>query len=589
MPSREWLRKIRDAKLAKEAAAKREKEAVRRAKRRKLGLPEDPPKRPKTVRGKRGLLQKISEINLDVLGEASELATLFQFIIFLHLHPFDLLRLSWTTKALRNFLMHRKSALHIWRGAFQAVEGLPPCPPELSMPQYARLCFYPHCSFCFSPSVRTVRWACRVRCCAKCAKTQLLGTYVLKYSTPKWKWDGSNDSCPLPWDLLSRQTYLPRVFDPVVLKTDLDKFEATLKTLQTRSQVHEFIHEQTVRCHEIKAHAALCEEWHNGLAKARNRELSDQHKSRQDVLFRKLTELGWGEEIEKLTWYDIIRCPLLRSPRELTDRVWLNIKDEAIDFMQSMKTRRLQDEQRTLRSSRQAIVQQLYEAWVSAHINPTEAVPTVADVCEFEPFSNIISLPAPCDVTHETFASAVASLPAFVHTWRRDTVSFLISMVPGASTVADLHLATTFFHCLVCESPIQYPAILTHSCMARVGAIGDEPDGYETVRWEQCYRSLDCEPWNLGGKKVVFDYTAFQLSRQLISLCGQDHSSVTGDDMDVHPARFICKAYACQHHRYYGGRGEVPVLSWKDTVSHVVKHGGMGHCEHIVPTDNYSA
>ncbi|KAG5651506.1 hypothetical protein H0H81_008400 [Sphagnurus paluster] len=66
----------------------------------------------KTIRGRRGKLQSIMEMPLDILFE-----------IFAHLSPSDLLHLARTAKRLRNTLMHR-SANSVWKKARSYIEVL---------------------------------------------------------------------------------------------------------------------------------------------------------------------------------------------------------------------------------------------------------------------------------------------------------------------------------------------------------------------------------------------------------------------------------------------------------------------------------
>jgi hypothetical protein len=47
--------------------------------------------------------------------------------VFVHLQPYDILRLAWTSKALRGILM-RHCAISVWKNARSNVEGLPDCP-----------------------------------------------------------------------------------------------------------------------------------------------------------------------------------------------------------------------------------------------------------------------------------------------------------------------------------------------------------------------------------------------------------------------------------------------------------------------------
>ncbi|KAF5330282.1 hypothetical protein D9619_006077 [Psilocybe cf. subviscida] len=87
----------------------------------------------KRRQGNRGLLKDVVDMPLDIVYE-----------IFGKLSPGDLLTLSQTSKDLRNILLSKSSA-SIWKEARGNVPGLPDCPPDLSEPQHANLCFMKHC------------------------------------------------------------------------------------------------------------------------------------------------------------------------------------------------------------------------------------------------------------------------------------------------------------------------------------------------------------------------------------------------------------------------------------------------------------
>ena len=108
----------------------------------------------KQVRRKRSSkLSKFPTIPLDVMYEVScpvpgQLGSPLTFSvtqIFSLLHPRDLLRVSWTTKAFRGVLSDR-SLKPIWKESLASIEGLPSCPRDLSEPAYAALLFSPYCS-----------------------------------------------------------------------------------------------------------------------------------------------------------------------------------------------------------------------------------------------------------------------------------------------------------------------------------------------------------------------------------------------------------------------------------------------------------
>ncbi|KAJ3751980.1 hypothetical protein EV360DRAFT_13759, partial [Lentinula raphanica] len=82
---------------------------------------------------RRGILQRIQDLPLEIILE-----------IYSYLMPFDILRLSRTSKDIRAFLMTRSNA-SVWRTARYNVPELPPLPSDLTEPQYANLAFDSYC------------------------------------------------------------------------------------------------------------------------------------------------------------------------------------------------------------------------------------------------------------------------------------------------------------------------------------------------------------------------------------------------------------------------------------------------------------
>ena len=111
-------------------------------------------KRARGVRGKRGALERMPEMPLDVLflvchdpSPSRAYGIPFDRIrkqIFSHLMPMDLLNLARTAKVFRRFLMARSTA-SLWRAARSGADNLPDCPSHLSEPAYANLVFDTHC------------------------------------------------------------------------------------------------------------------------------------------------------------------------------------------------------------------------------------------------------------------------------------------------------------------------------------------------------------------------------------------------------------------------------------------------------------
>ncbi|KAG6894358.1 hypothetical protein C0992_006459 [Termitomyces sp. T32_za158] len=95
-------------------------EKATKAKRKSLPKVKEPkPKR--AVRGRRGKLEQITRLPLDILFE-----------IFSLLDPIDILNLSRTSKPLRAILM-RRSSIYVWRNARARFDGLPECPSDMSL------------------------------------------------------------------------------------------------------------------------------------------------------------------------------------------------------------------------------------------------------------------------------------------------------------------------------------------------------------------------------------------------------------------------------------------------------------------------
>ncbi|KAL0577163.1 hypothetical protein V5O48_004840 [Marasmius crinis-equi] len=80
------------------------------------------------------------------------------------LTPYDLLRLSRTSKNLRKILMS-KSSLFVWK-ACRENAGVPDPLPSINEPAFARLLFDPHCHFCLTAVVQIMETM--ARCCDEC-------------------------------------------------------------------------------------------------------------------------------------------------------------------------------------------------------------------------------------------------------------------------------------------------------------------------------------------------------------------------------------------------------------------------------------
>ncbi|QRV77840.1 hypothetical protein RhiJN_05855 [Ceratobasidium sp. AG-Ba] len=130
-----------------------------RKERKSSNQPSEPPV--KRVRGKKGKLQGLMNMPIDVFTEISK-----------YLYPIDLILLARANKFFRNLLMNR-SAIQTWRYALSNVPDLPPCPKNMCEPQYAALMFSKHCSLCGKQALRPMDPELQVRLCPACRDSQL--------------------------------------------------------------------------------------------------------------------------------------------------------------------------------------------------------------------------------------------------------------------------------------------------------------------------------------------------------------------------------------------------------------------------------
>lgn len=90
-----------------------------------------------------------------------------------YLFPKDIISLSRSNKSLRNLLM-RRSSRHIWTSAMKNVEGLPPCPSDMTEPSYLALLFARDCMGCGRLIGGRLYGELRVRLCVSCRNVRLI-------------------------------------------------------------------------------------------------------------------------------------------------------------------------------------------------------------------------------------------------------------------------------------------------------------------------------------------------------------------------------------------------------------------------------
>ncbi|KIM79606.1 hypothetical protein PILCRDRAFT_549999 [Piloderma croceum F 1598] len=504
----------------------------------------------KNVKGRRGRLRALPEMPLDILYE-----------IFGHLRPYDILRLSRTTKALRGILMTR-SATSVWKDARSNIEGLPDCPQDLTEPQYAGLAFDPFCHLCGAPNVHTILWACRLRSCQKCINSMFTGLSDAMYRVEISAGGLVRARAMLPFGQVKIGKY---------------------SQCQDRPRLDQFVEERTESVVMLTQHANLCESWHQNMSMDRQEQLQDLKERRKEAIFDKLRQSGWGEELDKndeFTLTSLTEHASVRKPQELTDRIWSNIRQPLFDILKEIRRERLEMEQfARLRKRAKVVVALLEDFALERPIN--EVIPGPADVCDMDEFKTVIEdTPDDVEVTQESFKQAMERLPHLITQWRSAKDAELVRIMSASASAptesqlnesqpennrALLELATTFFHCKSCSGMISYPRILVHSCTHVYSWRHREVNDPRYTLWG----ILTDVPWNLGGDIIGIKEGAKESGSLVVKSCGLDPDTASTQEMDNLDARFECESCVNSSGRL--------IMEWRMAVQHGLTRGYPDH------------
>ncbi|TFK41664.1 hypothetical protein BDQ12DRAFT_710696 [Crucibulum laeve] len=427
----------------------------------------------KKVRGKRGILKQVTEVPLDILFE-----------IFSQLDPIDLLHLARTTKSLRAVMMHPSSA-SIWKQALANVTGLPGCPGDMQEPKYANLIFDTFCHYCLASNVHNIVWEMGKRVCSKCCFDSNLYTY--NFDIEQLPRNITMELVPCV-DIKTtkirrgRRDKLTRAFYCVKIAKQWNS-EYKALVADDRALV-EWKRVKRAKRERILAHANLCEEWfkRRSLTQAEKQEQVKEDRIKQ--ITAKMSELGWGEEIQRMNIGEFRSHPNIEIKKGLTDRIWENIKPKVVQFMEDVKARRLMLEKKTTMKRRHPLMEEVREAYALT-CPPNTIIPPATDIYCFNPFRSIVEdTPFNEDVTIESFRDVMDLLPTLIEDWRKRKDRQLLNMIATATTLSD----TT---------------------------------------------------WNYA-EQINFDIAMYQETRKVVELCGLDPDTTTAEEMDKLNPVFEC-------------------------------------------------
>ncbi|KAJ2924590.1 hypothetical protein H1R20_g12505, partial [Candolleomyces eurysporus] len=431
----------------------------------------NPPKnRPDGLRGKGTLGASQSALKHDALIDLP-LDILCE--IFKLLSPLDLLQLARTAKLFRNFLMNR-AAKSIWTHVLSTVEDLPPCPDDLSEPQYAYLMFTDHCHH---------------------TQVDISLAGARKRSFKPWQELPENVTPALAEFVPATTHRLTRAeiegcyykhHDSQEVKDQRIRFHvetalalhADYKKIKGAKAKKAWMEEQRKIWTAKEEHANACEGY---LDKVQERE--EEHEDairakRLEQVREKLRGLGWAEEVDLAPEYLPYQAHGRGSPaKELTDEEWESMKETMVAAMERRRETLFESKARNLLKDRiNTWVKPAYTSLLFSH-PPNTVIPPLYEVCLTEAFRTpLCTLPLDQDLSADLFKSAIEQLPAFDEQWRNHRIEQILDVIRKSSTYKNtpadeisadtiLPLASTVFRCGDCKQKILYPSILVHRCL----------------------------------------------------------------------------------------------------------------------------
>ncbi|KAF8512177.1 hypothetical protein JB92DRAFT_2929793 [Gautieria morchelliformis] len=434
-------------------------------------------KKQKKPRGKNvGKLSKLLDMPVDIFCE-----------ITAHLEPLDVLRLARSTRDFNSMLMSRSSR-PIWRAARAAYPDLPPCPPDLSEPAYARLLFEKDCHACLAPRTFKVDWVLRSRLCHRCRPNLIIRGNVLLKAYPDLTeellhcipcrnnlWAGSRRRRMESFYGGSVEALLARYRAAVPQGLPEDEAE-------TRRE--EFIQRQKESVLLISEHAEKVNEWiENGrLSKMQQGDMAVNR--RQAELHKRLMELGYEEADFPMSsepdWYQI-----MNQPRDLTPQIWAKARPKLEACIQRAKEERAKIERNARKADRRAEL--------SVHVNRVVTARNERDPRLYMQISNVWKLHTvdailseddfKVPITEARWSEVKDQVEKEMDEFSEDVVSRLIkkinerkdelrgiedndknvaqSSTPSSVDRDYLESHSTFFDCE--GSSLQYPQMLTYT------------------------------------------------------------------------------------------------------------------------------
>ncbi|KAK0437957.1 uncharacterized protein EV420DRAFT_153313 [Desarmillaria tabescens] len=446
----------------------------------------------------------------------------------------------------------------------------------MSEPAWANLIFMSRCHVCMNSNVRNIEFVFSIRICARCMDSHVKPVRLIKTSDPKL----TNKIMSLV--PLRPGTKKPYTGELMCYQGDVDKVTQRYFSFNDEEK-KKYRAERRQLVLDHMAHVERSVEWLCAHEKEREKEQRQVRSYRLYSILEKLGELGYITEFEQMgdaQMYAFIKHRLVCQNRLLTERIWLNIKDDIIAYMEDIRNTRLERENdQVIRPRKILLAKVIRDYTTSTSRYPyTEVLPGLADFYTFKSIKEILDRPTDVVVDADTFSPLVSSLPALCDEWRSSLDSQLLARFPDPGTIDStkhLSLAQNVLYCSICNTPQFYPQVLAHRCLTE--SIVHKIKSDNSAKLDptlvihipfSSYQARYRKPWS--AESLLLNEQLTKIVKDIIRILDLDPETTTTAELDGLKTYFRCltcpSVYGFQGLRHYGRRGRYVPFIWLEEI-----------------------
>ncbi|KAG6857308.1 hypothetical protein H0H87_006501 [Tephrocybe sp. NHM501043] len=147
-------------------------------------------------------------------------------------------------------------------------------------------------------------------------------------------------------------------------------------------------------------------------------------------IIKKLVALGYEADIASIRQpHSLENQEHVRKPQKLTERIWANIREPVIKFMDEMRAIRLNREHKQLILLRKPAAVSVFRAYMAKHHPFTDLIPSGLDFCAFPLVKEILEQSSEVEVDESSFTDVVPLIPDFITDWRQSLDGHIIQVI----------------------------------------------------------------------------------------------------------------------------------------------------------------